>query len=414
MDKQNNIPKLRFFEFSDGWEAKNLGEITTWASGGTPSKEVPHYWNGQIPWISASSMRGTQYFDSPTKITEEGLKSGSKLAKKGTLLILVRGSMLFNTIPIGLTMRDLSFNQDVKSISVNEVTTSLFILYWFISNESKVLNMVTGTGIGAGKLDLPDLKSLNISLPTLPEQQKISTFLSTVDEKLQALKKKKSLLEIYKKGIMQKLFSQEIRFKDEEGNDFEDWEVKTLGEISFKVAGNNLSIDEINGLDVLTISSEFGFLRQQEKYNQIIAGNSLESYTLLKKGEMSYNRGASKRYKYGCFYDLKDYESALVPNVYISFKFNTDNNPIFYRNLFSTGYANKQLRGMISSSTRLDGLLNINKEEFYSLEIAVPSFEEQNKIANFLTAIDEKINKVDTQIKQTELWKKGLLQQMFV
>jgi type I restriction enzyme S subunit len=172
MEKQNNIPKLRFPEFSDGWDSKRLGEITTWASGGTPSKEIPYYWNGQIPWISASSMRGIQYFDSPTKITEEGLKSGSKLAKQGSLLILVRGSMLFNTIPIWLTMRYLSSNQDVKSISVHEVTTSIFILYWFISNESIILNMVTGIGIGAGKLDLPDLKSLNISLPTLSEQQK--------------------------------------------------------------------------------------------------------------------------------------------------------------------------------------------------------------------------------------------------
>ncbi len=195
MTKINNSPKLRFPKFSGEWEMKNLGEITRWSSGGTPPKDNTSYWNGNIPWISASSMRGLEYSDSELKITDEGLKKGSKLAKKGTLLILVRGSMLFNKIPIGIAIKDVAFNQDVKSIEVTADLTSSYLLYWMISNEPSIMNMVTGTGIGAGKLDLPDLKALEINLPTLPEQTKIANFLTAVDDKLSQLKKKKSLLE---------------------------------------------------------------------------------------------------------------------------------------------------------------------------------------------------------------------------
>lgn len=191
---ENLQPKLRFPEFQEKLNAYHLGDFTEWASGGTPSKQIESYWNGNIPWISASSMRGLVYTDSELKITSEALKKGSKLAEKGSLLILVRGSMLFNKIPVGIAGIDVSFNQDLKSIKVSEKSTSEYILQWFFSIEPTLMSMVTGTGIGAGKLDLTDLKALKINLPSLTEQTKITTFLSAVDKKLNLLKEKKSSL----------------------------------------------------------------------------------------------------------------------------------------------------------------------------------------------------------------------------
>lgn len=396
--KDNNIPKLRFPEFLEEWKVKMLGEITTWTSGGTPSKEVPHYWNGQIPWISASSMRGTQYFDSHTKITEEGLKSGSKLAKKGTLLILVRGSMLFNTIPIGMVMRDLSFNQDVKSISVHEVTTSLFILYWFISNESKVLNMVTGTGIGAGKLDLPDLKSLNISLPSLSEQLKIANFLSIVDEKLQTLKKKKSLLETYKKGVKQKIFSQELRFKDNEDNDFDNWEVKKLGEVCECL--DNMR-KPLNDNERQKMQGSFPYWGANNIMDYISNYIFDEQIVLLAEDGGNFNefktRPIANLYKGKCWVNNHTHVIKGIEGILI--------NEFLYYCL-----VHKDITGFVSGGTRA----KLTKGEMLKIEIPFPAIEEQTKIANFLIAIDEKIGKVEVQIKQMELWKKGLLQQMFV
>ena len=200
---ENRQPQLRFPEFSTTLDNFKLDDVVTFKSGGTPSKENESYWNGDIPWISATSMQGKYYSKSDRTLTEEGLKKGSKLALKGSLLLLVRGSMLFNKIPIGITERDVAFNQDLKSLIVNDKSNTEYLYQWFSSQENLILDKVVGTGIGAGKLDTEDMKNLKLNLPSLPEQTKIAKFLTAVDEKLTALKQKKTLLEQYKKGVMQ-------------------------------------------------------------------------------------------------------------------------------------------------------------------------------------------------------------------
>ncbi|MCC4821456.1 restriction endonuclease subunit S, partial [Vibrio lentus] len=110
---------------------------------------------------------------------------------KGSLLLLVRGSMLYNKIPVGFAGRDVTFNQDVKAINLKDGDDNSYLFYWFKASEHKLLNMVTGTGIGAGKLDTDELLNLPINQPPVPEQQKIASFLSKVDEKIGLLSEKK-------------------------------------------------------------------------------------------------------------------------------------------------------------------------------------------------------------------------------
>lgn len=388
MNKQENVPALRFPEFTGNWVAKKLGDVTSWSSGGTPSKEIAHYWDGNIPWISASSMRGTQYYDSPTKITEAGLKSGSKLAKKGNLLILVRGSMLFNTIPIGIAMNPLSFNQDVKAIAPDETTTSYFILYWFISNENKVLNMVTGTGIGAGKLDLMDLKTLDLLLPSLPEQQKIATFLSSVDEKLQGLKKKKSLLEAYKKGMMQRLFSQTLRFKDDNGEGFPEWEEERIENLSLSISSGKSNIKESQEIGNVPFYGSTGIIGYSAKFDY--TGKSI---LIARVGA-----NAGFLYKVDGNYCVSD--NTLIYKITENVNFNFIYFILSYENLNTLVFGSGQPL--------------ITGGQLKQLKLQIPTLPEQTKIANFLSAIDEKIAKVSQEIEQVTVWKKGLLQQLFV
>jgi type I restriction enzyme S subunit len=156
------IPTLRFPQFINSWEKKTLDEVTAWKSGGTPSMKNGLYWDGDIPWISASSMHVDDLHDSDKKITKLGLKNGSRLAKQNSILLLVRGSMLFNRIPVGVTSRDVAFNQDVKSISAANNINNKYLFYWMKAKEHKMLSMVVGTGIGAGKLETDQLKSLEL------------------------------------------------------------------------------------------------------------------------------------------------------------------------------------------------------------------------------------------------------------
>jgi len=390
------IPKLRFPEFKGEWEEKQLGNITTWASGGTPPKDIDSYWNGNISWISASSMRGIEYSNSELKITNEGLKKGSKLAPKGSLLILVRGSMLFNTIPIGIVMQDVAFNQDVKSIIVDGTTTSKYILYWFISYESKILNMVTGTGIGAGKLDLMDLKALGISLPTLPEQQKIATFLTSVDEKLQALKNKKGLLEQYKKGVMQKIFSQEFRFKparpsggDENGNDFPEWEEKSLG-------------------DCLDYEQPTNYLVASTEYNDKFQTPVLTAGKTFILGYTDEINGIYKDNLPVIIFD--DFTTATQ---FVEFPFKAKSSAMKILKAKEQINIKFVFEAMKMMKYEVGGHERHWISKFTYIEMQLPSLNEQTHIANFLNSIDDKINHCGEQIAKMEVWKKGLLQEMF-
>jgi type I restriction enzyme S subunit len=203
------LPKLRFPEFRDAgeWEERKLGELANFSSGGTPSKDISEYWNGNIPWISASSMYELNIWKSDLSITELGLKAGSRIAKKGSLLILVRGSMLHKRIPLGIALIDVAFNQDIKALSfIGTNINKCFLLYQLIAMEAQLLDMVSATGLGAGKLDTNELKQILVYIPNFPEQQKIADCLSSIDEAISLQSQAIDLLKLHKKGLMQQLF----------------------------------------------------------------------------------------------------------------------------------------------------------------------------------------------------------------
>jgi len=203
------MPKRRFSEFHDvgKWIEMTLGEITKFQSGGTPSKDKPEYWDGNIPWISASSMHNTCINSSDQKITQLAVDKGGTIAPKGTILLLVRGSMLHKRIPVGISHIDVAFNQDVKALDLKIDIHEIFLLYLLASSERRLLRTVSKTGIGAGKLDTNDLKDFLVCAPAKKEeQQKIADCLTSIDELITAQTKKIDALKAHKKGLMQQLF----------------------------------------------------------------------------------------------------------------------------------------------------------------------------------------------------------------
>lgn len=202
------VPILRFPEFQEAgeWEVTALGNVAKFSSGGTPSKEIAEYWSGEIPWISAASMYNILIDNSDLNITEKAVKDGARIAKKETILILVRGSMLYKRIPIGITVRDVAFNQDVKALTLLSDIVHYFLLYQLIAVEPQLLKKVSATGIGAGKIDTEELQTLSICIPIKEEQQKIADCLSSVDDLITAQAQKVEALKSHKKGLMQQLF----------------------------------------------------------------------------------------------------------------------------------------------------------------------------------------------------------------
>ena len=160
-----------------------------------------------------------------------------------------------------------------------------------------------------------------------------------------------------------------------------------MGDLTERVQKNDGRMD----LPTLTISAENGWMDQVDRFSGNIAGKEQKNYTLLHKGELSYNHGNSKLAKYGAVFELKDYKEALVPRVYHSFRMLDDNDPAFIEYLFATKIPDIELGKLISSGARMDGLLNIGFDEFMGIPITVPNTEEQHKISEYFRQVDELI-----------------------
>ena len=169
-----------------------------------------------------------------------------------------------------------------------------------------------------------------------------------------------------------------------------------------------------NKLVTLSISAGIGFVSQAEKFSRDISGKQYCNYIYLKKGEFSYNKGNSKTFPQGCICELKEYDEAAVPNAFISFTFKENLVPSFYQGYFDSNFHGKQLVRFITSGARSDGLLNISPTNFFSIVLPTPvKKEEQQKIADCLSSIDELIDAESRKLKALEEYKKGLMQKLF-
>ena len=160
------------------------------------------------------------------------------------------------------------------------------------------------------------------------------------------------------------------------------------------------------------ISYGNGFILQSDKYSHDNAGESLKKYTLLKKGEMAYNHGASKNKKYGVCYSLKESDEARIPFVYHAFQINRGL-PAFWNYALNISQIDKQLKKLVSSGARMDGLLNISYDDYMSISVYEPCVDEQAKISAFLSVIDKRIAVQNKIIEDLKVLKKELCNDHF-
>ena len=205
------------------WTYRPLGELVSFASGGTPSKKRDDYWGGTIPWISAKTLKTENIDTSDLFITEEGLKAGSKIAPKGSILLLTRGSGLFNGIPISRVEKDVAFNQDIKCLDSYGEVENEFIFYWLLSQKDYLMAKVGVTGIGAGKFDLDFLQKLMIPIPSERERKSIVGFASSISEKIRCNAKVNDNLEQQAQAIFKEWF-----IENPENNE---WSTGTFSEL---------------------------------------------------------------------------------------------------------------------------------------------------------------------------------------
>ena len=222
------------------WKTYRLGDIIQLKSGGTPDKSNPDYWGGSIPWISAKSMYDDFISTSDLFITEEGLQAGSKIAKKDSILLLTRGSGLFNRIPVCYVVSDVAYNQDVKNIVLKQenVTSIKFLYYWLYGNKELLSSMLETTGIGAGKIDTKRFLNLSISLPSQKEQARYIHLMDLLFDKIELNRRINANLEAQAQALFRSWFVDFEPFRDgpfvdsELGKIPQGWKVETLSNLA--------------------------------------------------------------------------------------------------------------------------------------------------------------------------------------
>lgn len=275
----------------------------------------------------------------------------------------------------------------------------------------RVANDTSGTKMP--RSDWKTVSQTEFSIPTSNEEQSaIGSLFRTLDDLLASYKDNLADYQSLKATMLAKMFPKagqtvpEIRLDGFEG----EWKKSKLKDVAHRVQGNDGRMD----LPTLTISASGGWMNQIDRFSANIAGKEQKNYTLLKKGELSYNHGNSKLAKYGVVFELQDYEEALVPKVYHSFRVNQLADAKFIEIMFSTKIPDRELGKLVSSGARMDGLLNISFDDFMNIAIVIPTIEEQQAIGAYFSNLDNLINSYQDKISQLETLKKKLLQDMFI
>lgn len=197
--------------FSEAWRETTLGEVVAFLSGGTPSRSNEGYWSGNIPWISASSLRTFYIWRSDSNVTKEAVSNGSKMAPVESTLLLVRGSALHNEILAGLATKPVCFNQDVKALVPESGLSPEFLTHLLLGRANDLLKLVTSAGNTAGVLDTKQLKAFAIRIPSPDEQSAIATILSDMDAELASLERRRDKTRALKQAMMQELLTGRTR-----------------------------------------------------------------------------------------------------------------------------------------------------------------------------------------------------------
>ena len=386
------FPKLRFKKFDGDWEKTTIGaksEIVT---------------SGSRDWAQYYSDSGDKFIRM-TNLVRNGinldlsdlrfvqLPVGSNEGKrtsleKGDILISITAELgKLGWIPEGLGTAYI--NQHTALVRMKNTLDSKFVAYALSTEKyNNKLNSLNDSGAKAG-LNLGTIRSFELTIPSKPEQTQIASFLSAVDEKISQLTQKLELLSQYKQGMMQKLFSQQIRFKADDGSEFGEWEETELGKhCQIKTGKLDANAMRPNGeFRFYTCAKEFYLIDEYAFDTEalLISGNGANV------GYIHYYKGKFNAYQRT--YVLDQWQQNII---------------------FIQYFLEQFLKERIYGEKKEGNTPYIVLSTLSEMPLLLPCLEEQTKIANFLSAIDQKIEVVAQQIEQAKTWKKGLLQNMFI
>ena len=396
MEKQKNIPQLRFPEFEGNWEKRKLGEISMI---NPTAKKLPE----KFIYIDLESVTNGELIKEEVILKNEAPSRAQRVLEQDEILFQMVRPYQKNNLYFD-KKGDYVASTGYAQIKTKQNSRFIYQYLHLQKFVDEVIERCTGTSYPA--INSKDLAKIYIRYPSFPEQQKIASFFTAIDQKISRLKRKKILLDKYKTGVMQKIFSQEIRFRNDNGQKFPKWEKKRLGSI---LKERNIQVPKSDEYPLMAFVAYKGVSHKGERYNRefLVNDGVNKKYKQTEYGDFIYSSNNLETGSIG----LNSFGSASISPVYSIFQIDESCNPQFLGCYFvRKSFINKMTsyrQGVVYGQWR------IHESDFLKIEEWIPSTTEQTKIANFLSAIDDKINHTQKQVEKAEVWKKGLMQQMF-
>ena len=398
------MPELRFksFQSSEAWEQKNIGIFLEER-------------NEQAPEDSKYPLMG---FLAGKGVAPKGerynrsflVKNNNKKYKRTELGDFIYSSNNLESGSIGLNRYGFASISPVYSIFKTDVKSHPNFLSEFIQRPkfiNKMKKYRQGVVYGQWRIHERDFLKISDYFPAYPEQEMIGSFYEKLDLKISLLTKKKEALETYKKGLMQKIFSQELRFKRDDGTDYPEWVSTKIGNHTFKVSEKNKNSES---LPIYSITNKGGFVPQSEQFEGVDSserGYDISMYKIVGKNTFAYNPA---RINVGSFGYSANLDRVQISSLYVCFKVKPNMSPIYLLQFMSSFKFNKSVLRNVEGGVRQ----YLFYDNFKNIRIPLPSLNEQEKIVQALILMDENLASLQNAIDKTQEFKKGLLQQMFV
>ncbi|WP_377111915.1 restriction endonuclease subunit S [Pseudoalteromonas sp. M58] len=402
-------PSLRFVEFDSSWEKYNLSDLGEFKNG--VNKAAEDFGHG-MPFVNLMDVFGQNSIGLPELDLVNSTEKERELysIKKGDTLFIrssVKRQGVGETAVCEHDIKDTVYSGFLIRFRSNDNIEHGFkrFCFWTSKFRNSLLRMSTTSA--NTNINQESLSKLKLALPTIEEQQKIADFLTSVDKKNSLLKEKYALLNQYKKGVMQKLFKQEIRFKDENGKAFPDWQEKTMNQV-LSPEFREIPKPSKKYLALGIRSHMKGTFQKPDSDPDAIA---MEKLFVVRPNDLVVN--ITFAWEGAIAIAKTEDDGGLVSHRFPTYTFKKNEATHRYFKHIIQLKRFKYMLDLISPGGAGRNRV-LSKSEFLKLKWELPSVKEQEKIADFLDTLDNKLQALNEQIELTQTFKKGLLQQMFV
>lgn len=404
--KQNTAARPGYKHTPLGWIPEEWGSVnfedalSGFSSGSTPSRARLDYFRGEILWITSGELNYNVINDTKEKVSLDAVRDTNlKILEPGTFLMAITGLEAAGTRgSCAIVGSPATTNQSCMALTPKRNLVVEYLFQYYVHfGERLAFKFCQGTK--QQSYNGETARKLPLLLPPLPEQRKIAAILSTWDDAIQQTQALITQLQKRNKGLAQQLLKPK-----------KEWKVVKLSDLFDRITDRN----EEGNDNVVTISAQRGFVKQETFFKKRVASDTLLDYFLVNRGDFCYNKSYSTGYDWGATKRLNDFDKAVVTTLYICFRIKNEQTTSgrFFEHFFESGILDKGLSKIAHEGGRAHGLLNVTPSDFFSLKISVPDIKEQDAIASVLDNANKELKQQQEYLNTLQVQKKGLMQQL--